>query len=71
MTEVEHVYAHHELSKIKHLTGIDIVVHADAGAITLAGVLPNRIQLARSARVANGVPDVTSVRNDLIQNKGR
>jgi hyperosmotically inducible protein len=43
MTEVERVDAHHELGKTKHLTGIDILVHADAGAITLAGVLPNRI----------------------------
>jgi hypothetical protein len=39
MTGAERVDAHHELGKTEHLTGIDIVVHADAGAITFAGDL--------------------------------
>jgi hypothetical protein len=37
MTKVERVDVHHGLRNSKHLISIDIVVHADAGAITLAG----------------------------------
>jgi|GEM_PF-1775911 len=63
---------HHALGKTKHLTSIGIRVHADAGVVTLSGTVPNRTALDRAAEVAQGVPGVTTVRNNLIiQNKGR
>ena len=63
---------HHALGKTKHLTSIGIRVHADAGVVTLAGTVPNRTALDRAAQVAQGVPGVTTVKNNLtIQNKSR
>ncbi len=61
---------HHALGKTKHLTSIDIRVHAEAGVVTLSGSVPNRSALDRAAQATQAVPGVTAVRNNLtIENR--
>lgn len=53
------------LSRTKGLSVSGVSVKARSGVVTLQGWVPEESQVALAAQVAQGVPGVTSVKNDL------
>ncbi|RQR26680.1 BON domain-containing protein [Burkholderia sp. Bp9143] len=53
------------LYKQKSLESTDIHAVARSGKITLVGVVPDQAQIDLAGKVAEGVPGVTSVKNNL------
>jgi hyperosmotically inducible periplasmic protein len=53
------------LAKAKGLRASGITVRANNGAVTLEGWVPEQAQIEQAAKIAQGVPGVTSVNNTL------
>jgi hyperosmotically inducible protein len=47
------------------IKGLSINVETSKGVVTLNGAVPNQTQIDRAAKVASGVPGVSSVTNNL------